>query len=90
MTQLYSIVPSTSAYHPDFELEEGAPSVLQFVDVRLKAAPYVAYSLIDLDGQVGVVVDAPPEVYKLTCLIVYLTGYPYADYGGGLGHPLRA
>ena len=67
------------SYHPEFELEEGAPSVLQFVDVRLKAAPCVAY-----------VVDVPPEVYELIYLILHLTGYPCADYGGGFGHPLRA
>ena len=30
-----------------------------------KVAPCVAYAPVDFDGQVGIVVDVPPEVYKL-------------------------
>ena len=29
---------------------------------------------LDLDGQVGVVVEVPPEVYKLARLVVHLAG----------------
>ena len=79
-----------SSYHPEFELEGGAPSVLLFVEGRLKAAPCVTYALVDLDGEVGVVVDVHPVVDELICLIVHLTDHSYADYTGGLGHPLRA
>ena len=36
-------------------------------------------------------VDVPPEVYKLVCLVVgvHLAHCLYAEYGGGLWHPLR-
>ena len=50
------------SYHPDFELEGSARSVVQFEDVLPEAAPCVAYAPIDLDGQVGIVVDVSPEV----------------------------
>ena len=53
------------SYHPYFELEGNARSVVQFEDNILpKAAPCVAYAPVDIDGQVGIVVDVPPEVYK--------------------------
>ena len=29
----------------------------------------VAYATVDLDGQVGIVIDAPPEVYELVSLV---------------------
>ena len=45
------------AQHPDLELEGGARSVVQFWDVVPEAAPCVAYASVDLDGQIGVVVD---------------------------------
>ena len=51
--------------HPEFELEESGRSVVQFDGVLPEAAPCVAYALVDLDRQVGVVTDVPPEVYKL-------------------------
>ena len=35
-----------------------------------EAAPCVAYAPFGLDGQVGIVVDVPPEVYKLVRLAV--------------------
>ena len=76
--------------HPDFELEGSARPVVQFEGVLPKAAPYVAYAPIDLDRQVGIVVDVPPEVYELVRLVVHLARYLYAEYGGGLRHPLRA
>ena len=44
---------------------------------------------VDLDGQVGIVVDVSPEVYKLVRLVVHLALCLYAEYGGGLRHPLR-
>ena len=48
--------------HPDFELEGSARSVVQFEGVLPEAAPCIAYSPVDLDGQAGIVVDVPPEV----------------------------
>ena len=52
--------------HQDFELEGGARSVVQFEEILPEAAPGVAYALVDLDGQVGVVVDVPSEVCLYT------------------------
>ena len=76
--------------HPDFDLKGSARSVVQLEGVLSKAASYVTHALVDLDGQVGIVVDVPPEVYKLVRLVVHLARYLYAEYGGGLRHPLRA
>ena len=76
--------------HPNFELEGSARSVVQFEGVLPEAAPCVAYAPVDLDGQVGIVVDVPPQVYKLVRLVVHLTRCLYAECGGGLQHPLRA
>ena len=59
--------------HPDFELEGSARSVVQFEGVLPESAPCVAYAPIALDGQVGIRVDVPPEVYELVRLVVYLT-----------------
>ena len=36
---------------------------MQFEDVLPEAAPCVAYTPVDLDGQVGIVVDVSLEVY---------------------------
>ena len=58
--------------HPHLELERGARSVVQFEGILPEAAPGVAYAPVDLDGQVGVVVDVPSEVYELVRLFVYL------------------
>ena len=76
--------------HIDFELEGDAPSVVQFESVIPKAAPGVAYTLIDLDGQVNIVVNVPPKVYKLVCFEVNQARCLHADCGGRLRHPLRA
>ena len=76
--------------HPDFELEGSTRPVVQFEGVLPKAAPCVAYASIDLDGKVGIVVDVPPEVYELFRLVVHLARCLYAEYGGGLRHPLHA
>ena len=76
--------------HPDFELEGSARSVVQFEGVLPEAVPCVAYAPVDLDGQVGIVVDGPPEVYKLVHLVVHLARRLYAECGDGLRHPLRA
>ena len=73
-----------------FKLEGSARSIVQFEDVLPEAIPCVAYAPVDLDRQVGVVVDVPPEVYKLVRLVVHLARCLYAEYGGGLRHPLRA
>ena len=41
-------------------------------------------------GQISNVVDVSPEVYKLVRLVVHLVRCFYAEYGGGLRHPLSA
>ena len=55
--------------HLEFELEGGARSVVEFEGVLPEAAPCVAYALVDLDGQVGTVVDVPP---RYTASLVWL------------------
>ena len=76
--------------HPDFELEGSAQSIVQFEDILPEAAPCVAYAPIDLDGQLGVVVNRPSEVYELVRLFVYLAGCLDAECGGGIRYPPRA
>ena len=76
--------------HPDFELEGSTRSVVQFKGILPEAAPCVAYAPIDLDGQVGIVVDVPLEVYELVRLVVHLARCLYAECSGGLRHPHRA
>ena len=76
--------------HPDFELEGSTRSVVQFEGILPEAAPCVAYAPIDLDGQVSIVVDVRPQIYKPVRLAVYLARCLYAECGGGLRHPLRA
>ena len=49
--------------HSEFELEGSTRSAVQFGGVLPEAAPCVAYAPIDPDGQVGIVVVVPPEVY---------------------------
>ena len=78
------------SYHPDFELEESARSVVQFEGVLPEAAPCVANTPVDLDKQVGIVVDVPPKVDKLVRLVVHLARCLYAEDGGRLWHVLRA
>ena len=63
---------------PDYELEGRARSVVQFEGVLPEAAPCVAYAPIDLDREVGIVVDVPPEVYELVRLAVHLARCLYA------------
>ena len=87
VTQPYSIISSTSA---EFELEGSARSVVQFEGLLPEAASCVAYAPVDLDGQAGILVDIPPAAYKLVRLVVHLARCLYAEYGGGLRHPLRA
>ena len=62
------------SYHPDFELEGSARSVIQFEGVLQEATTCVAYASVDLNGQVGVIVDVPPEVYELVRLVAHLAG----------------
>ena len=50
------------SWHPDVELEKSARSVVQFEDVLSEAALCVAYAPVNLDGQVGIVVDVSSEV----------------------------
>ena len=76
------------SWHSDFELQGSAWSVVQFNGVLPEAAPCVAYAPGGLDGQVGIVVDIPPEVCELVCLVVHLVScFYYTEYGGGLRHP---
>ena len=76
--------------HPDFELEGSVRLVVQFECILPEAGPCVAYAPIDLDGQVGILVDVPPEVYKLVRLGVHLARCLYAECGGGLRHFLSS
>ena len=73
--------------HPDLELEGDARLVVQLEGILPEAAPGVAYAPVDLDGQVGVVVDVPPEVYEVVRLFVYIAGSLDAECGGGIRHP---
>ena len=80
-----------SPWHAYFKLERSALSVVQFEGILPEAAPCVTYAPLDLYGQVGIVVDVPPEVYKLVCLVVRLASCLLAEYDdGGLQHPVRA
>ena len=45
---------------------------------------------IDLNGQVDIMIYVPPEVYELVRLVVHLARCLYAEYDGGVRHPLRA
>ena len=76
--------------HPKFELDESTRSTVQFEGAHPEAVPCDVYAPVDLDDQVGVMVDVPPEVNELVRLVVHLAGCLYAEDGGGLRHPLRA
>ena len=45
---------------------------------------------VNLEGEVGILVDVSPEVYKLVRLVVHLARCLYAECDGGLRYPLRA
>ena len=83
MTQPYNIVSSTSALSIRIlnSREALGRSVVQFEGEYPEAAPRVVYASVDLDGQVGIVVDVPPEVYKLVHLVVHLASCLYVEYG---------
>ena len=73
--------------HSDFELEGSARSVVQFEGILPEAAPCVVYAPIDLDGQVSIVVDVPPEMYEPVRLVVHLARsclYPLTTLGSPL------
>ena len=72
--------------HLVFELQETARLVVHFEGVLPGATPCVAYAPIDLDGQVGIVVDVPFEAYDLVRLVEHLARCLYAGCGGGLRH----
>ena len=76
--------------HLDIELEGSARLVVHIQGVLPEAAPCVAYASIDLNGQVGIRVDVPSEVYKLVRLVAHLAHGLYSECGDGLRHPLRA
>ena len=56
--------------HPYFELEGSTRSLVKFDGLLPEASPCVAYAPVDLDGQVGIAVDVPPEVYQIVHLVV--------------------
>ena len=63
---------------PDFELEGSAGLVVQFEGVLPETAQCVTYDEpIDLDGQVGIVVDVPSEVFELVRLVLGFDLFPY-------------
>lgn len=57
--------------HADLELERTTKSIAQLDGVIPEPAPGVAYTLVDFDGQVGVVVDVPLGVYKIVLLCTW-------------------
>ena len=61
--------------HSGFELEGSARSVVRFERVPQEAAPSVTYAPIDLDGQVGNVVNVPLSS-RYTNLFVWLYTWP--------------
>ena len=63
--------------HPDLKLEGSARSVIQSEGVLPKAAPCVAFTPIDLDGQVDIVVDVPPR-YTNSFVWLYTWSTPYS------------
>ena len=65
--------------HPGFELEGSARSIVQFESILPEAAPCAVYAPIDLEGRINVVIDVPPEVYKLVRLVVRLVRCVYAE-----------
>ena len=60
--------------------------MIHFEGILPEVARCVVYAPIDLDGQVGVVVDVPPEVDELVRFVVYPARCLYAEYGGRLRH----
>ena len=47
-----------------------------FEGILSEVAARVAHAPVDLDGQVSIVIDVPPEVYELVRLVVHLSGCP--------------
>lgn len=76
MTQLHITVLNTSNFILNFQRKGNARSVVHFDGVVPKATPCVAYAPIDVDEQVGIMVDGSLEAYKLEnfveCLNVWL------------------
>ena len=73
-----------------FKLEGPARSFVQSESVLPKAASCVKCVPVDLDVQIGVIVDVSPEVHELVRMVVRLASGLYAAYDGGCRHPLRA
>ena len=70
---MWSAFPRSDSYSLfGCTLEGSTRSFVQFEVVPPEAAPCVAYAPVDLDGQVGIVVYVPPELYELVCLVVHL------------------
>ena len=55
---------------PDLELDGDARLVVQFEGIRPETTPRVAYAPVDLDRQVSVVIDVPPELYEIVRLLL--------------------
>ena len=71
-----------------FKIEGSARLVVQFEGELPEAAPCITYAQVDLDGQVGIVVDVTPDLYEFVRLVVPLAGCFYTEYGDGLRHSL--
>ena len=74
----------------EFALDGGTGLIARFESVLPEAEPCVAYAPGDLNRLIGIVVDVLLEVYELVRLVVHLARCLYAEYDGGLRHPLRA
>ena len=74
---------------PEFKLEESPRSVIQLEGVLPEAGSCVAFAPIDLDIQVGIVVDIRPEI-PTRSFGLHLARFLYAECGGELRHTLRA
>ena len=73
--------------HPYFELEGSARSVVQLEGVLPEVALCAAYTPIDLDGQVGIVVDIPQSIQTRSFGCIHLDHFLFAECGGGLRIP---
>lgn len=73
MTQQYRIISYFGFQHPDLKIQGSARAVGYFEGVLLEVTPGAAYTPVDSDGHV--VVDLPPEVYKIIRLAASVVAY---------------
>lgn len=78
-----------SFQHLDLELKGSTRSHIQFEGGFPEGAPGITCEPVDLCEQVGVAVDASPEVYEIVRLFMQLTGCFEAVCGRGIRYPLR-